>query len=107
MDEKRKIEKLINVKNNKQNFASGVKVTNNMNAYFEEVQKEFWSSVFASGKCPHCNKSSNSIRKEGCSKFFISTNDESQNLIKLGKKSQKDKQDNSEEESGSEMEQEE
>lgn len=43
-----------------------------MNAIFEETLKEFWGSVVSSGKCPHCNSKTCSIRKEGSSKFFIS-----------------------------------
>ena len=46
------------------------------NTTFEEFYKLFWSNISTSGKCPHCNKPNSAVRKEGSSKFFISSNTE-------------------------------
>lgn len=74
-----------------------------MNSTFEEFLKEFWGSVNSSGKCPHCNTKSTSIRKEGSSKFFISAKGD-ENFVKVVASNKKADGNEDNEESDSESE---
>ena len=80
---KREILKLLNVKDNKEQILMQSREANTINIVFDEFYKEFWSSVVSSGKCPHCQKRNTSIRKEGCSKIFITSITDEQAISKV------------------------